>query len=483
MTEYHIVVGYEQQGLIGIGDKLLIECRDDLKRFYEITTSEYPEGSKNIMIMGYKTWLSIPESVKPFKKRTSIVVTKNHPFEDQEGVKCVSSLKGAFNCAKELNSGRVFVIGGSSIFDQCYSHHMANLKTIYVTKYLDSYPKRYVDLKSFNPCILDGFESIHIGDTIRSVCKVNEVDKSYTTSFNHQLRILQRPEDQNVGEREYLKTLTQVLSEGVLTESRNGPVYSYFGSRMVFDLQKGFPLLTTKQMGYKTILRELLWFLRGSTDNQELQDQKVHIWDQNASREFLDSRGLDYPENDLGPVYGFQWRHFGSEYKGSKADYTGQGCDQIKRVLQQIKEEPESRRIILSAWNPPDVDKMALPPCHVMCQFHVNQTNKTLDCQLYQRSGDMFLGVPFNIASYAFLTHIFAHLSGLKAGKLIHVLGDAHIYENHVEQVKTQMPRVPVTFPTIQISDELTDIDTIKEDMIKIIGYTSYPRIQGSMVA
>jgi len=252
---------------------------------------------------------------------------------------------------------------------------------------------------------------------------------------------------------------------------------------MVFDLRKGFPLLTTKKMGYKTILRELLWFLRGSTDNQELQDLGVHIWDQNASREFLDSRGLDYPENDLGPIYGFQWRHFGAPYKGSKADYEGQGFDQIKRILKQIKEEPESRRIILSAWNPPDVDQMALPPCHVMCQFHVDRSEQALDCQLYQRSGDMFLGVPFNIASYAFLTNIIAHLSNLKAGKLIHVIGDAHIYEDHVEQVKTQLSRVPVTFPTIQISDELTDIDGIKEDMITITGYRSYPRIRGSMVA
>jgi thymidylate synthase len=180
----------------------------------------------------------------------------------------------------------------------------------------------------------------------------------------------------------------------------------------------------------------LLWFIRGSTSNKELNDKKVHIWDQNSSREFLDSRNLTYDEGDLGPVYGFQWRHFGAEYENCLSDYKGKGIDQLKSIIDQIRDDPTSRRIIMSAWNPPDLHKMALPPCHVLCQFNVDTINNKLNCQLYQRSGDMFLGVPFNIASYAFLTFIIAKITRYKPGKFIHILGDTHIYESHVDAVK-----------------------------------------------
>jgi len=286
----------------------------------------------------------------------------------------------------------------------------------------------------------------------------------------------------NRGESEYLKALASVFEDGETIESRNATVRSIFGVRMTFDLQEGFPLLTTKQMGYKTILRELLWFIKGSTDNRELQTQKVHIWDQNASREFLDSRELPYEEGDLGPIYGFQWRHAGATYTDCHADYQGQGHDQLQTVIDQLKTDPHSRRIVMSSWNPKDLDAMALPPCHVLCQFYVRSTD-TLDCQMYQRSGDMFLGVPFNIASYAFLTHIVAKLTGYKPGKLIHVIGDAHLYDTHLEAAQTQLQRIPVDFPSLTLSDELTDIDQLHEGMVQLHGYQSYPKLQAPMVA
>ena len=234
-------------------------------------------------------------------------------------------------------------------------------------------------------------------------------------------------------------------------------------------------------MGYKTILRELLWFLKGSTDNQLLVDKNVHIWDGNSSKEYLESRGLSYEQNDLGPIYGFQWRHFGAEYKDRFTDYKGKGIDQIKWLINEIKQNPSSRRLILSAWNVSDLDKMALPPCHILSQFYVNQESGTLSCQLYQRSGDMFLGVPFNIASYAFLTCILAKLTGYKPGELHHVIGDSHIYEEHYTSVITQLKRVPKLFPTLTISDTLTDIDSITEDMFTIKNYDCYTRLSAPM--
>ena len=253
---------------------------------------------------------------------------------------------------------------------------------------------------------------------------------------------------------------------------------------MEFNMNDGFPLLTTKKMGYKTILRELLWFIRGSTSNHELKEKNVHIWDLNSTREFLDSRGLSYEEGDLGPVYGFQWRHSGAEYVDCHTDYSGLGIDQLKNVIHLIKTEPNSRRIIMNAWNPIDIDKMALPPCHVMSQFHVDTVNKTLNCQLYQRSGDMFLGVPFNIASYSFLLHIIANITGYKPGKLIHILGDTHIYKEHIDAVNEQISRIPIQFPEIEnniLTD--TDIDSIDESMIKIKNYQYYDKISAPMIA
>jgi thymidylate synthase len=288
----------------------------------------------------------------------------------------------------------------------------------------------------------------------------------------------------NKGEQQYLNLLQKIMNEGTREKTRNGTTISLFGEKMEFDMKDGFPLLTTKKMGYKTILRELLWFIGGSTSNQELVDKNVHIWAQNSTRKFLDSRGLSYEEGDLGPVYGFQWRHSGAEYKDCHTDYSGLGIDQLQNVIELIKNEPRSRRIIMNSWNPPDLDKMALPPCHVMCQFHVDSERGTLNCQLYQRSGDMFLGVPFNISSYSFLLHIIAYITRYKPGKLIHILGDTHIYEDHFDAVKQQLERVPVNFPFLEINapDDLT-IDLLDESMFKIKKYKSYEKITAPMIA
>jgi len=247
---------------------------------------------------------------------------------------------------------------------------------------------------------------------------------------------------------------------------------------MTFDLRLGFPLLTTKKMGYKTILRELLWFISGSTDNRILQKKHVHIWDQNASKEFMESRNLNYEEGDLGPIYGHQWRHYGENYSNYHKKYNG--FDQLKYIIDTIKNEPDSRRIILNSWNPCDIDKMSLPPCHVMIQFYIE--DEFIDAQLYQRSGDMFLGVPFNIVSYSFLLHIIGKLTNYTPRYLYHILGDAHIYENHLDVVDEQLQRVPYDSPKL-ILGKLSSIDSISEDDFRIENYQCYSQLKTEMIA
>jgi len=283
-------------------------------------------------------------------------------------------------------------------------------------------------------------------------------------------------------ELQYLNLIKKIIETGNLRGDRTGTgTLSVFGAQMRFSLRDGiFPLLTTKKVFYRGIAEELFWFIRGSTSAKELQDKNVRIWDGNSSREFLDSIGLvDREVGDLGPVYGFQWRHFGAEYTNMHADYSGQGVDQLKEVINRIKNKPNDRRIIMCAWNPADLDKMALPPCHCLVQFYV--ANGELSCQLYQRSADMGLGVPFNIASYALLTIMIAHVTGLVPGDFVHTLGDAHVYNNHVEALKIQLDREPKDFPKIVIKRKVEKIEDFNIDDFEIVGYAPHPKIAMDM--
>jgi len=279
-------------------------------------------------------------------------------------------------------------------------------------------------------------------------------------------------------EMQYLNLIRKIIESGNRRGDRTGTgTLSLFGAQMRFSLRNGtFPLLTTKKVFYRGIAEELFWFIRGSTSAKELQEKNVRIWDGNSSREFLDSIGLQHrEEGDLGPVYGFQWRHFGAEYTDMHADYSGQGVDQLAEVINRLKTKPNDRRIIMCAWNPADLDKMALPPCHCLVQFYV--ADGELSCQLYQRSADMGLGVPFNIASYALLTVMIAHVTGLTPGDFVHTLGDAHVYSNHVEALKGQLEREPKEFPKIVIKRKVEKIEDFNIDDFDVVGYQSHPKI------
>jgi len=259
--------------------------------------------------------------------------------------------------------------------------------------------------------------------------------------------------------QQYLKLLNRILTEGTQKGDRTGTgTLSIFGHQMRFDLRDGFPLLTTKKLHLKSIIYELLWFLRGDTNVHYLQEHGVRIWN-----EWADENG------ELGPVYGHQWR--------SWPDYKGGTIDQIKNVVDMIKHNPDSRRMLVTAWNPAEVDDMALPPCHCLFQFYV--ADGRLSLQLYQRSADSFLGVPFNIASYALLLQMIAQVTGLEAGEFIHTTGDTHLYLNHLEQAKLQLTREPRPLPKMKINPDVKDIFDFKYEDFELIGYDPLPHIPG----
>ena len=261
--------------------------------------------------------------------------------------------------------------------------------------------------------------------------------------------------------KQYLDLMRTILDEGHYKADRTGTgTYSIFGYQMRFDLQKGFPLLTTKKLHLRSIIYELLWFLQGDTNIQYLHDHNVTIWD-----EWADENG------DLGPVYGKQWRSWEAP--------DGRVIDQITSLIEQIKRNPDSRRLMVSAWNPADVDQMALPPCHTMFQFYVS--NGELSCQLYQRSADVFLGVPFNIASYALLTMMVAQVCGLKPKDFVHTFGDAHIYSNHVEQAKLQLSREPRPLPQMRINPSVNSIFDFQYEDFTLENYDPHPHIKAEV--
>ena len=287
-------------------------------------------------------------------------------------------------------------------------------------------------------------------------------------------------------EYQYLNLLSDLMKHGTLEQGRNGNVQTAIGAAMHFSLDKGrIPILTTKKTAWKTCLKELLWFIQGKMDNAILNKQNVHIWDGNSTSEFIKSRGLPlYRDGDLGPLYGFQWRYWNAPYKGCDVDYTGQGIDQLQQAIDILKdpEQRNSRRIIVSAWNPEQVDAGVLPSCHNFFQFSVTQGNK-LSCTLTARSQDVFLGEPFNIASYSFLVHLIAKHCDLEPYEFILYAGNCHIYDDHFEQVKEQINRKPFDFPTIEIVNKRDNINDYSIEDFKLDNYQHHPAIKGAMRA
>ena len=456
-----VIFSVNENSLFGTkSNELPYSCSEDLKRFANI--------SKSIgnVVMGRATFESIG---KALPDRKNIVITSKQGYaEKHKGIICIKSIEEAF----EIVDDPLF-IGGSKILTSIFNSNLKfKIKTIYKTTFDHC-------ASTADPVTLDiDLTDYNSTTSYKSKSKVKSLFGNY--DMNVLYETLKR-KDTNY-EYEYLnemKNLTTVWPR----MTRNGLCHSKFGLKFKYDCRDGkIPLITTKKVAYKTCIKELLWFLSGKTDNQSLNDQKVHIWNQNSTREFLDSRGLtDYPEGTLGPVYGFQWRHWGEKYVDANTKYTG-GFDQIKMCEDLIKNDPNSRRILFSAWNVGDLDKMALPPCHILCQFYINELDDTLNLQFYQRSGDMFLGIPFNMLSYSVLLHMMCKKTGRKPGFVHHIIGDAHVYHDHVDAVEEQYKNTIKSQPTIEVKYK-DNWDCYTIDDFEIKNYESAPKISAPMSA
>jgi dihydrofolate reductase/thymidylate synthase len=473
MKKFSIVVAAENSLGIGLNNTLpWPKLSHDLAHFKKITSSAM-ENKRNVVIMGRKTWYSIPNGFRPLSDRFNIVLTRDEKNVNSimsgygpDSVRVEKSLQSALEYANALdNIDKIFVIGGEQLFFEAIKHPLCEF--IYFTKVMGDF-----QCDKFFPRINPNvFKEQEYSDNI-----IYE-DNGVKYQFNLFKRVEPRHE-----EYQYLDIVREIIEEGNEKGDRTGVgTFSKFGCQMRFSLRDGrFPLLTTKRVFWRGVAEELLWFIAGHTNANLLQEKGIHIWDGNGSRKYLDSIGLNHREEmDLGPVYGFQWRHWGAKYIDMHTDYTNKGFDQLADCIDKIKNNPTDRRIVMSAWNPSDLKEMALAPCHLLCQFYV--ANGELSCQMYQRSCDMGLGVPFNIASYALLTCMVAHVCGLKPGEFVHVLGDAHVYKNHVEALKQQLNREPREFPILRIKRNVTDIDDFKFEDFEIIGYNPHGTIKMDM--
>lgn len=446
--KFSIIAAIDENNGIGKNGNIpWLNTYNDLSYFKEITLNCESKSRENVIIMGKNTWNSLPE--KPLPNRINIIISST--LESSCNYNVYSSLdkalKSLINIYEKINL--IYIIGGQELYKEAISHPKCD--KLYITQIPGIY-----ECDKFFPKINN------------DIYTKNESTFSNSLTYN----IYHKTKQINMEEYQYLNLIKNVIRNGTLKEDRTGiGTMSIFGSQMRFNLENNtIPLLTTKRVFSRGIIEELLWFINGSTDSNKLAEKKVKIWDPNGSREFLDSLGFtDREIGDLGPIYGFQWRHWGAKYVDKNTDYTDKGFDQLQNVIDQIKTNPNSRRIILSGWNVLDIPKMALPPCHVLCQFYV--VKDKLSAQLYQRSGDIGLGVPFNIASYSILLIMIAHITGYKPYEFIYTLGDAHIYNNHIDALKNQIYRIPRDFPKLNFKRKIEDINDFRYDDFTISGY------------
>lgn len=445
----NIIVAFSTKNFgIGFKNDLPWNIPEDLRRFKKITLNAQ-------ILMGYKTWLSLP--IRPLPDRTNIVLS--HEYISLEGATVISY--DELDDFIENLKGDLFVIGGASL----YKKFVGVADRIYATLI-----EKEFECDAFFPINRLGEYEIESCESCEQEFKIH-----YVT-----YRKIERKHE----EYAYLDLLREIMEKGSERPDRTGTgTKSLFAPNPLrFDISKTIPVFTTKRVAFKTIVKELLWFLKGKTDSKILEAENIYIWKGNTTCEFLKGRNLSYREGDIGSMYGWIWRHIGAEYKGCDVDYTGQGIDQIANLISGLREDPYGRRHLLTTYCPIYNDEGVLLPCHgLVTQFYVNKGR--LSCHVYNRSQDMLLGQPFNITSYAVLTYIVARKTELQPDMLILSMGDAHIYKNHYEQVQTQLERTPLPFPKLTVSQAIIDksIDNLTIDDFSLDAYLHHPAIIGKM--
>lgn len=494
---FQIVVACTREFGIGLDGGLPWRLPGDMAFFKALTCGTSEPSKRNALVMGRRTWESIPPKFRPLPGRLNVVLSRSAqlcPLSSKEVLVC-SSLHSALHLLASppysASVETVFVIGGGQVYKEavelpgCDAIHMTEIEySCECDTFFPMFDKQVFRLWNSSLPVVESNIRYSFTTYVQEGAQGHEngrKDSVLAEQPGNAVMRLPKSIRERHEEYQYLNLIQDIIQNGAEKGDRTGTgTLSKFGCQMRFNLRGSFPLLTTKRVFWRGVLEELLWFISGSTNAKVLQDKGIHIWDGNASRDYLDSLGLTgREEGDLGPVYGFQWRHFGAKYTDMHADYSGQGFDQLADVIEKLRCKPEDRRIILSAWNPADLELMALPPCHMFAQFYV--VNGELSCQMYQRSCDMGLGVPFNIASYALLTCILAHICDLKPGDFIHVLGDAHVYKNHVEPLEQQLKNIPKPFPALKINTSKKDIDSLKASDFELIGYDPHKKIAMKM--
>lgn len=478
MTHYNIILCTDINGGISKNGIIPWKIQED-KNFFIDTITSKNDNKPNIIIMGKNTY----EQMNLIKGHVNIIISKTLTNIDSNEAYIFSDLDDATKYIDSLlktNSyGKVFVCGGKSIYEYFLNNTNNTLHWTLINKSYDC--DNVIDIKSLEKFTTKNIYSANVYDSLNNI----NVNIEFKSGENDYI---------NKDEQHYLDVMKNILDNGQETKCRNGYTYSKFGEMIKFDLDS-FPLLTTKKMFLKGIFEELMFFIRGETNTKKLYDKGVKIWEKNTTKEFIEKCNLNYEEFDMGPMYGFQWRHFNAQYNGMNDTYEDKGYDQLKYVINELKTNPNSRRILMTTYNPAQASQGVLFPCHgISIQFnteHVNDNTYKLNISQNQRSCDYFLGVPFNIASYALLNYMICHVinndteSKFKyvPGKLVMFLGDYHIYKEHLIQARRQILRVPKQFPKLMFKRNVNNIEDFKLEDIDLQHYNSYPTISAQMIA
>tara|TARA_B100000767_G_scaffold262349_1_gene274915 strand:+ start:1128 stop:2561 length:1434 start_codon:yes stop_codon:yes gene_type:complete len=471
-----VIVAVDSKYGIGKNNSIPWNIPSDLKYFKEITTSS---KKKNVLIMGRVTWDSIPEKFKPLSGRLNYIISSQDlDLKKYKNTLVFKSIKNAIkfslmNCLAQ-NLGDIFIIGGSSIYTEVIKH--IEINHLYLTRIYKDFncDKKFMDKSFFEN---NKFKNLHL----IKVSNFQEENGLHFRFFEYskQDKLWESPENQ------YLNLLKKILDEGLERDDRTGTgTLALFGERQEYNLEDTFPILTTKRIFIRAVFEELMLYLRGETDNKILNQKNIHIWDGNTSRNFLNSRGLtNYPEGDMGETYGFNFRHFGGEYINCETKYDNCGFDQVSNVINLIKNEPFSRRIIISLWNPNTNHKASLPSCLCWYQFFVDTISKKLNLQIYIRSSDFFLANNWNICTGALLVHMICNLENIEytPGKIICITGDTHIYKNHIEQASINLERISTPFPKLIVKGKKNNVEEFTWEDFSLIGYEPQPNIKADI--